>query len=185
MATAADMDWGVSFFYIALTVLALGLAFRFPERWYAIVLLGNVVGSSLSLGWLSDDAANRLQPAVQLLFEFVTFEAAMICCVVFFPAELAVFTWLAMLSAISMSFSTNQALQYLPFGGYQFVVNAILVVQCATIARRGLTDVVGRVYNVVRARGRMRRVLDGMPVLSDGMAPVSQNGRSARHDPTA
>lgn len=148
-----------------------------PKHWYGRALVVNVLFFN-GVGFLLPPDYG---PGLNLISEFALFEIAAISSILIHRLT-AMFLALMFISVISIMISTSQALSLWPFGNYEVVVNALFLAECAVVGRQGIANVVGRIYDVVRGRGGLRRAVDHRCVRGDGMV-APQFGRSDRSDP--
>ncbi len=158
------MNLALALFYGSATLLALRAAWRGPERFYACALFANVVITNVAGTVLPAEYG----PGMNLLTEFVLFEVAALSSITFHD-RMALFLALMFISVISIGVTTSEALSLWPFGNYEVVVNVLLIAQCAVLGRRGIANVVGRIYNVVRGRGGLRHAMDDGTIRNHGL----------------
>lgn len=147
-----------------------------PKHWYGRALVANVLFFNGVSAMLPADFG----PGLNLLSEFVLFEVAAISSIVV-HGRMAMFLALMFISVISITVSTSQALSLWPFGNYEVVVNVLFLAECAVVGRRGIANVVGRVYDVVRGRGVLRHAVDDGSIRGHGMV-ADEFHRSMRSD---
>lgn len=171
------MQWGWALFYLAVTIAAARASRNGPERWYGLALVANVIAFNVICA-LTPAAAG---PGLNLLCEFLLFEVAMVSAIVYHD-HLHVFFTLAFISVLSLAVTTCVALGDWPFGGYEYVVNGLLLAECSVVGRRGIANVIGRILNVVRGRGGLRHALDHSAVRRHGMVAVPFLGSERSDD---
>ena len=170
------MQWGLALFYGIATLLALRIAWHGPERFYACALFANVAITNIAGGLLPAEYG----PGMNLLTEFVLFEMAALSSIIYHD-RLPVFLALMFISVVSITISTSQALSFWPFGNYEIAVNVLLLTQCAVLGRRGIANVVGRIYDVVRSGRVLRHAMDRNAVPDHGLV-APQSDHAGRHD---
>jgi hypothetical protein len=150
-----------------------------PKHWYGRTLVANVLLFNGVGALLPTDFG----PGLNLLSEFMLFEVAAVSSIVV-NGRMAMFLALMFISVISITVSTSQALSLWPFGNYEVVVNVLFLAECAVLGRRGIANVIGRVYDVVRSRSILRHPMDDGAVSGHGVVAPAARG-SERHDDSA
>lgn len=163
-------------FYLTCATGAALASWGGPKHWYGRALVANVLFFNGVCSLLPADFG----PGLNLLSEFVLFEVAAVSSVLV-HGRMAMFLALMFISVISIAISTSQALSLWPFGNYEVVVNVLFLAECAVVGRRGIANVVGRVYDVVRGRSVLRNAVDHRRVHGHGLV-ATRLRRSERSD---
>jgi hypothetical protein len=166
-------------FYLACAIGAALASRGGPKHWYGRALVVNVLFFNGVCAMIPADFG----PGLNLISEFVLFEVAAVSSVLV-HGRMAMFLALMFISVISIAISTSQALSLWPFGNYEVVVNVLFLAECAVVGRRGIANVVGRIYDVVRGGGVLRHAMDNRSVRRDGLVAPRSN-RAERSDRSA